>query len=116
MTKPIQLPKFRLIIIGDEILSGRRLDKHFAQVVDILGERGLELYAAEIISDERDHIAATLKRGFATDDVVFCCGGIGATPDDHTRQAAAEALGVPLELHPQAREMINELCRDNARK
>src|SRR5690625_123316 len=116
MTKPIQLPKFRLIIIGDEILSGRRQDKHFAQVVDILGERGLELYAAEIISDERDHIAATLKRSFATDDVVFCCGGIGATPDDQTRQAAAQALGLPLQLHPEAERLITELCQDNERR
>ncbi|HLS21233.1 MAG TPA: molybdopterin-binding protein [Paenalcaligenes sp.] len=109
-------PKFRLIIIGDEILSGRRQDKHFSKCVEILAERGLQLHAAEIISDERAHIAATLRRSFATDDVVFCCGGIGATPDDQTRQAAAEALGVPLQLHPQARELITELCRDNERK
>lgn len=109
-------PKFRLIIIGDEILSGRRQDKHFSKCIEILSERGLELHAAEIISDERAHIAETLRRSFATDDVVFCCGGIGGTPDDQTRQAAAEALGVSLALHPQAETLITELCRDNERK
>ncbi len=116
MTHPIPLPKFRLIIIGDEILSGRRQDKHFSRCIEILAERGLQLHAAEIISDERAHIADTLRRSFATDDIVFCCGGIGATPDDQTRQAAAEALGVPLQLHPQAEHLITELCRENERR
>jgi len=116
MTHPTPLPKFRLIIIGDEILSGRRQDKHFARCVEILAERGLQLHAAEIITDERAHIVQTLERSFATDDVVFCCGGIGATPDDQTRQAAAEALGIPLELHPEAERLITELCKENERR
>src|SRR5690625_6699327 len=73
MTHPTPLPKFRLIIIGDEILSGRRQDKHFSRCVEILTERGLQLHAAEIITDERAHIVQTLKRSFATDDIVFCC-------------------------------------------
>lgn len=116
MTEAIQLPKFRLIIIGDEILSGRRQDKHFPRSIEILAERGLELHAVEIISDAREHIAHTLERSFDTDDVVFCCGGIGATPDDQTRQAAAQALGVPLELHPEAQALITELCRARAQQ
>jgi molybdopterin-biosynthesis enzyme MoeA-like protein len=85
-------PRLRLIIIGDEILSGRRQDKHFSKLVELLSQRGLQLGGAEFISDERETIAATLVRSFATGDIVFCCGGIGATPDDQTRQAAAEAL------------------------
>jgi molybdopterin-biosynthesis enzyme MoeA-like protein len=90
-----------LIIIGDEILSGRRVDQHFPKVVELLAARGLQLGWAEYLGDDPARITATLKRTFASDDIVFCCGGIGATPDDHTRQCAAAALGVPLVLHPQ---------------
>lgn len=108
--------KVRLIIIGDEILSGRRQDKHFSKIVQLLAQRGMALAGAEIISDDRADIVATLKRSFSTPDVVFCCGGIGATPDDQTRQAAAEALGVPLTLHSEAARLIAERCADTARK
>src|SRR3546814_380203 len=106
----------RLIIIGDEILSGRRQDKHFSKLVDLLSQRGMQLGGAEFISDERDTIAETLARSFATGGVVFCCGGIGATPDDQTRQAAAQALGVELALHPEAARLIAERCADNERR
>lgn len=97
-----------LIIIGDEILSGKRTDKHFSKVVELLSARGLQLDWAEYIGDRRARITATLCRTFASGDIVFCCGGIGATPDDHTRQCAAAALGVPLVLHPQAKAKIQE--------
>lgn len=97
---------FGLIIIGDEILSGKRQDRHFARVVEMLRGRGLLLSWAHYVGDDRDAIAAFLRGSFATGDVVFCCGGIGATPDDHTRQAAAAALDVDLVLHPQAAELI----------
>ena len=93
---------FGAIIIGDEILSGKRSDKHFDKIVSLLAARGLRLSWAEYLGDERSRIAATLKRTFASGDVVFSFGGIGNTPDDHTRQAAAEALGVDLVLHPEA--------------
>lgn len=97
---------FGLVIVGDEILSGKREDKHLAKVIALLGARGLALAWAVYVGDDRSRITAELARAFASGDVVFCCGGIGATPDDHTRQAAAAALGVPLVLHPQARELI----------
>lgn len=97
---------FGLIVIGDEILSGKRQDKHFAKVVELLAARGLRLAWARYLGDERPRLARNLRETFATEDVVFSCGGIGATPDDHTRQAAAEALGVPLALHPDARALI----------
>jgi molybdopterin-biosynthesis enzyme MoeA-like protein len=95
-----------LIIIGDEILSGRRTDAHFPKMVTLLSDRGLQLAWSECIGDDPSRITSTLKRTFATDDIVFCCGGIGATPDDHTRQCAANALGVPLVLHPDAKVLI----------
>lgn len=107
---------FGLIIIGDEILSGRRKDKHFDQVLAMLKQRGLSLSWVEIIADDRPRITSTLQRTFATDDVVFSCGGIGATPDDHTRQCAAAALGVPLVLHPEAKRLIQQRMIDTARE
>jgi molybdopterin-biosynthesis enzyme MoeA-like protein len=109
-------PRVRLIAIGDEILSGRRQDKHFARLIELLQERGLRLHAAEFISDDEDDIVECLRRSFATPDLVFCCGGIGATPDDRTRQAAARALGVPLALHPEAARLIGERCAEMAAK
>ncbi|MRT27218.1 molybdopterin-binding protein [Herbaspirillum sp. CAH-3] len=107
---------FGLIIIGDEILSGRRIDKHFPKVLELLSQRGLQLSWAEYLGDDPERITATLKRTLATGDVVFCTGGIGATPDDHTRQCAAAALGVPVVLHPEAKEKIQERIADMARE
>ena len=103
-----------LIIIGDEILSGKREDKHLAQVIRILNARGLSLAWAEYVGDDPVRITAVLARALASGDVVFSCGGIGATPDDHTRQCAARALDVPLALHPQARIWITERMHDMA--
>ena len=97
---------FGAIIIGDEILSGKRLDGHFSKIVSLLGARGLRLSWVDYLGDERPRIVETLKRSFASGDVVFSFGGIGNTPDDHTRQAAAEALGVDLVLHPDAEREI----------
>ncbi len=105
-----------LIIIGDEILSGKREDKHLQQVIRILNARGLSLGWAEYVGDDPVRITALLQRALASGDVVFSCGGIGATPDDHTRQCAARALGVPLTLHPQAKLWITERMRDMARE
>lgn len=107
---------FGLIIIGDEILSGKRQDRHFAKVVELLSARGLQLAWARYLGDERERIAAALRESFAGGDAVFCCGGIGATPDDHTRQAAALALGVPLALHPEAARLIAERTAEMARE
>lgn len=98
--------QFGAIIIGDEIMSGKRQDKHMAQVIATLGERGLELAWCEYLADDPALISATLRRTLATDCVVFSFGGIGATPDDHTRQCAADAAGVGLELHPDAEAEI----------
>ncbi len=107
---------FGLIIVGDEILSGKRQDKHLAKVIELLAARGLALAWARYVGDRRELITATLRDAFASDDIVFSCGGIGATPDDHTRQCAAAALGRPLELHPQARVLIEERMQDVARE
>jgi molybdopterin-biosynthesis enzyme MoeA-like protein len=90
------------LIIGDEILTGKRQDKHLAHVITILGARGLALDYAQYLGDDRARLTDVLRGTFARAELVFSFGGIGATPDDHTRQAAAAALGVPLERHPEA--------------
>jgi len=95
-----------LIVIGDEILSGKRADKHMPQVIEILQARGLQLEYAHYVGDTPERITDALRGAFASKELVFSTGGIGATPDDHTRQCAAQALGVELALHPQAKELI----------
>ena len=107
---------FGLIIIGDEILSGKRVDKHLPKVIELLAARGLALSWARCVGDDPARITADLRDAFASGDVVFSCGGIGATPDDHTRQCAAAALGVPLALHPEAKEFVLERMRETARE
>jgi molybdopterin-biosynthesis enzyme MoeA-like protein len=111
-----QPTEFGLVIVGDEILSGKRADKHLPKVIELLGARGLQLAWADYVGDSPERITATLQRAFASGAVVFSCGGIGATPDDHTRQCAAKALGVALELHPQAEVLIRERMQDVARE
>jgi molybdopterin-biosynthesis enzyme MoeA-like protein len=94
------------LVIGDEILVGKRSDKHFPFVVEALARRGLRLAFCEYHGDDPARLTATLRRTLAARDIVFSFGGIGATPDDHTRQCAAEALGVGLALHPDAEREI----------
>lgn len=97
---------FGLIVIGDEILSGRRTDKHLPKMLEHLNARGLKLAWAQYVGDEPDRIVEILKQTFSKNEIVFCTGGIGATPDDHTRACVAKALGLELALHPQAKELI----------
>ena len=114
MTSPTLLPTFGIIIIGDEILSGKRQDKHLAKFIELLSERGLSLSYADYVGDDPERITLTLQRAFEHKGVVFSCGGIGATPDDHTRQCAAKALGLDLVLHPEAEVLIRERTREVA--
>ena len=114
------MPNFAIIIIGDEILSGKRADKHLPKVIELLGARGLQLAYADYVGDDKARITSTLMRAFAaardSGDVVFSCGGIGATPDDHTRECAAAALGVELALHPEAKALITQRMKDTAKE
>ncbi len=92
---------FNLMIIGDEILHGNRADKHFALFKSLLAQYGLQLGQVQYLPDERALLVKQLQRSFSDGLPTFVTGGIGATPDDHTRQAAAEALALPLQLHPE---------------
>ncbi len=103
-----------LIIVGDEILSGKRADKHMPKVIELLGARGLQLAWARYAGDDRPRITAALRDAFESGDLVFSCGGIGATPDDHTRQCAAAARGLELALHPEAKLLIQQRMRETA--
>jgi molybdopterin-biosynthesis enzyme MoeA-like protein len=93
---------FGALIIGDEILSGKRQDKHLSKLIETLALYGLSLSYAHYLGDDPERITATLRQTLATDHIVFSFGGIGATPDDYTRQSAAAALGVALHRHPDA--------------
>ena len=97
---------FGALIIGDELLVGKRQDKHLPFLIEALAKRGLRLSWAHYLGDEPQRITDSLRRSFASSDVVFSFGGIGATPDDHTRQCAAAALNVHLKLHPDAEREI----------
>lgn len=109
-------PRFGLVIVGDEILSGKREDKHLGTVIRLLAQRGLALAWARYAGDDRAALTELYCSTFASAEVVFSCGGIGSTPDDHTRQAAAAALGVPCVLHPEAEALIALRCADMARE
>lgn len=108
--------RFGLVIVGDEILSGKRRDGHLPKVIELLSARGLTLAWARYVGDDRVLITEALQHAFASGDIVFSCGGIGATPDDHTRQCAAAALQRELVLHPQAEALIRERMADVARE
>jgi len=114
VTPAPEAPRFGLIVVGDEILSGKRQDKHLPKVIELLAARGLRLEWARYVGDDRVAITDVLRQAFAGADVVFSTGGIGATPDDHTRQAAAAALGADLLLHPEAKALIEQRMREVA--
>ena len=97
---------FGAYIIGDELLVGKREDKHLSFLIGALAKRGLRLAWAQYLGDDPERLTAALRRSLESDDVVFSFGGIGATPDDHTRQCAAAALGVELKIHPDAEREI----------
>ncbi len=105
-----------VLIIGDEILSGRRQDKHLPKAIELLSERGMALSWARYEGDNPERITQALKEALDSGEVVFSFGGIGATPDDHTRACAARAWGRPLGLHPDAEPLILERCREMAQQ
>ena len=95
-------PSIGVVVVGDEILSGKRQDRHLAHAIETLGALGLSVDWAHYAGDDAGRLTALYRDTFAHGDLVFSFGGIGATPDDRTRQAAAAALGVALERHPEA--------------
>ena len=107
MIKPIHA-----IIIGDEILSGKRKDKHLVYLSEKLTSLGLALSKADFVPDDSDVIAETIKS--KSDYIIFSFGGIGATPDDCTRQAAAKAHNKKIVRNPEALKLIVDKFGDEA--
>jgi len=97
-----------LIIIGSEILDGRRTDRHFLFCRDLLKARGYGLQYALTLPDVPAMIDEQLRWALAQPAPFLCCGGIGATPDDYTRGCAARAIGVPLAIHPDGRIILEQ--------
>lgn len=95
-----------LFVIGDEILSGKRQDRHLPKAIELLAARGLELAWARFLGDDEAEIARAIETVRADGDLLLSCGGIGATPDDCTRQAAARGFGVPICRHAEAEALI----------
>ncbi|GHD65265.1 competence/damage-inducible protein A [Jeongeupia chitinilytica] len=100
--------EFELFIIGDEILSGRRQDRHFAAILALLEERGHHLAGVYYLPDQPDRLEAAFRQQQARGLPLISCGGIGATPDDHTRLALARALDLPLVRHTEAGGLIEQ--------
>ncbi len=102
------VPGFGLFVVGSEILDGRVRDRHFENTRRSLARRHLPLLYALILPDDPDLLREELRWAMERGDRFFCCGGIGATPDDYTRRCAAEAAGVGLELHREAAAILSE--------
>jgi molybdopterin-biosynthesis enzyme MoeA-like protein len=95
-----------LLVIGDEILSGRTQDRNVAQVGTWLNLQGIRLAEVRIVPDDMTAIGAAVNALRAANDYLFTTGGIGPTHDDITVDAIAAALGVPVIVHPRAREIL----------
>jgi molybdenum cofactor synthesis domain-containing protein len=101
-----------LLVIGDEILSGRTQDKNVAQVATWLNNQGIRLGEVRIVPDDIDRIAGNVNELRSVHDYLFTTGGIGPTHDDITVDAMAQAFGVPAVVHPAARKLLEDYYRD----
>jgi molybdopterin-biosynthesis enzyme MoeA-like protein len=106
MQNPSPPPGFGLIVIGSEILDGRIQDSHCENTRRLLRERNHCLTYVLLLRDDPDLITEKLSWAMARAEPFFCCGGIGSTPDDYTRQCAAAAAGIPLEHHAEGVEIL----------
>jgi molybdenum cofactor synthesis domain-containing protein len=95
-----------LVVIGDEILSGRTQDRNIAQIAAWLNAQGIRLAEVRVVGDRQDAIVAAVDALRTANDYCFTTGGIGPTHDDITVDAIAAALGVPVVIHPQAQAML----------
>ncbi|WP_068081025.1 competence/damage-inducible protein A [Novosphingobium rosa] len=95
-----------LIVIGDEILSGRTHDKNIAQIASWLGVQGIRLREVRVVPDVTEAIVEAVNALRVRNDYLFTTGGIGPTHDDITVDAIAEALGVPVVIHEEARAIL----------
>lgn len=111
MTNP-RIYRAALLVIGDEILSGRTHDKNIAQVASWLQVQGIRLTEVRVVADDMDAIAEAVNALRTRYDYLFTTGGIGPTHDDISVDAVAQALGVPVIVHPQARAILEDYYKD----
>ena len=97
-----------LLVVGDEILSGRTQDKNIAQVASWLQVQGIRLAEVRVVPDVIERIAEAVNALRVAHDYLFTTGGIGPTHDDITVDAVAHALGVPVVIHPRARAILED--------
>src|SRR5262245_42345855 len=97
-----QFPTAAVLLIGDEILSGRTKDRNLGFIADYLTALGIDLKEARIVPDVEDEIVTAVNALRKRYTYVFTTGGIGPTHDDITADAVAKAFGVPIDYHPQA--------------
>ena len=97
-----------LIVIGDEILSGRTHDRNISQVASWLQVQGIRLMEVRVVPDVEERIAEAVNALRTSHDYLFTTGGIGPTHDDITVDAVAKALGLPVVVHPEARRILEE--------
>ncbi len=113
MSDQVAIVKAALLVIGDEILSGRTKDKNIGTIADFLTARGIDLKEVRVVADEEDDIVAALNALRARYDYVFTTGGIGPTHDDITADAVAKAFGVGIDYDPRAVAMLKERFADH---
>ena len=112
MNSPDKIWTAGLVIIGDEILSGRTRDKNIGQVASWLQVQGIRLAEVRIVPDVQERIVEAVNALRKANDYLFTTGGIGPTHDDITVDAVAEALGVPVIIHPEARALLERYYAD----
>ena len=100
-----------LVVIGDEILSGRTQDQNVAQVAAWLNQQGIRLAEVRIVPDQLERIAEAVNALRLAHDYLFTTGGIGPTHDDITVDSIAAALGVPVIVHPEAKAILEDYFR-----
>ena len=105
-TDPNRIWTAALVVIGDEILSGRTQDKNIAQIASWLNVQGIRLREVRVVPDVEDAIVEAVNTLRARNDYLFTTGGIGPTHDDITVDAVATALGVEVTIHPAARAIL----------
>lgn len=101
-----------LVVIGDEILSGRTQDSNVAQLASWLNGEGIRLAEVRMVPDVSERIGEAVNALRSQHDYVFTTGGIGPTHDDITVDAIAAAFGVPVVVHPEARRILEDYYRD----
>ena len=112
MSKHQRIYTAGLVVIGDEILSGRTHDKNIAQIASWLQVQGIRLAEVRVVADIEDRIVEAVNALRSANDYLFTTGGIGPTHDDITVDAVAKALGVPVVIHPQARAILERYYAD----